>query len=240
MRFQTPLVPGTLIRRYKRFLADVLLVDGTEITAHCANPGAMLGLSDPGTTVWLEPNDDPKRKLNYSWRILDLPSGARVGIDTSIPNKIVKEALLAKAIPEFANYDTVRPEQKYGVNSRIDFFLTQDGLPDAYVEVKNVHLLRQGTCAEFPDCVTERGTKHLGELAHMADAGHRAIMLYLVQHTGCDHFKLAVDLDPTYAKACADACARGVEILCYDCEISNDAITFGKALPIHSIPTIDG
>ncbi|MGB0798000.1 MAG: DNA/RNA nuclease SfsA [Planktomarina sp.] len=232
MRFHTPLVPGHLIRRYKRFLADVRLDDGVEVTAHCANPGAMLGLKDPGLRVWLEPNDDPKRKLNYSWRIADLENGARVGIDTSLPNKLVKDALATKHITELAAYDVIRPEQKYGENSRIDFLLQGDNLPDTYVEVKNVHLWRSDDWAEFPDCVTLRGTKHLGELARMAQAGHRAVMLYVVQHTGCARFKLAPDLDPNYAQAFADARAAGVEVLCYDSKIENVGITLDKPLPV--------
>ncbi|MEO0358646.1 MAG: DNA/RNA nuclease SfsA, partial [Pseudomonadota bacterium] len=172
MRFQTPLVPGTLIRRYNRFLADVNLDDGTVVKAHCPNPGSMMGLKDPGLRVWLEPNDDPKKKLKYGWRVADL-NGTWVGIDTAVPNRVVKEALIAGQVLELAAYKTVRPEQKYGKNSRIDFLLTETGHPDAYVEVKNVHLLRQDDWAEFPDSVTTRGAKHLGELGDMAQQGHR-------------------------------------------------------------------
>lgn len=232
MRFQTPLIPGTLIRRYKRFLADVRLQDGTEVVVHCPNPGGMLGLKEPGLKVWLEPNDDPKKKLKYGWRVADLGHGIWAGIDTSVPNRVVKEALLAKAIPELAAYDTVRPEQKYGRASRIDFLLQHVGLPDAYVEVKNVHLLRENDWAEFPDSVTARGAKHLNELADMSAAGHRAIMLYLVQHTGCARFKLAEDLDPTYAAAYRAARANGVEMICYTCSINTDEITLSHALPV--------
>ena len=133
MRFQTPLVSARLIRRYKRFLSDMTLEDGREITAHCANPGAMAGLKDPGLKCWLEPNDDPKKKLKFGWRVAELPDGHWAGIDTAVPNRVVKEALLARLIPELAAYETVRPEVKYGQKSRVDFLLTQDGLPDAYV-----------------------------------------------------------------------------------------------------------
>ena len=189
MRFQTPLVPGRLIKRYKRFLADVILDDGRQVTAHCANPGAMIGLQEPGLRVWLEPNDDPKKKLKFGWRVAQLDSGAWVGIDTSLPNKIIHEALRDHKIAPLAEYDTIQPEQKYGANSRVDFLLSAPALPQAYVEVKNVHLLRSGDWAEFPDTVTARGLKHLGVLGDMAEAGHRAVLIYCVQHTGCARFR---------------------------------------------------
>ncbi|NOC92063.1 MULTISPECIES: DNA/RNA nuclease SfsA [unclassified Ruegeria] len=215
MRFETPLVPARLIRRYKRFLADCRLEDGSEVTAHCANPGSMMGLAEPGEKIWLEPNDDPKKKLKFGWRLVDHENGHFTGVDTSVPNRALRTALEAGEIPELAAYDTVRPEVKYGDNSRIDFLLTGPGLPDAYVEVKSVTLSRQPGLAEFPDSVTARGTKHLGELAAMAAQGHRAIMLYLVQRTDCDRFALAADIDPAYAAAFEAAQAQGVErIVC--------------------------
>ena len=232
MRFQTPLVPGRLIQRYKRFLADVKLDDGRVVTAHCANPGAMIGLKKPGLRVWLEPNDDPKKKLRFGWRVAQLASGAWVGIDTSIPNKVVKEALQAKQIFQLAAYDTILPEQKYGVNSRVDFLLKKPGLPDAYVEVKNVNLCRQEDWAEFPDTVTARGLKHLGVLGDMVQAGHRSVLIYCVQHTGCSRFRLAEDLDPAYAVACLSAQARGVEMLCYGCDVNSTEINLRGALPL--------
>ncbi|WP_209835207.1 DNA/RNA nuclease SfsA [Ruegeria sp. HKCCE3926] len=215
MRFETPLVPARLIRRYKRFLADCRLEDGSEVTAHCANPGSMMGLAEPGEKIWLEPNDDPKKKLKFGWRLVDHENGHFTGVDTSVPNRALRAALEAGEIPELAAYDTIRPEVKYGDNSRIDFLLTEPGLPDAYVEVKSVTLSRQPGLAEFPDSVTARGTKHLGELAAMASQGHRAIMLYLVQRTDCDRFALAADIDPAYAAAFEAAQAQGVErIVC--------------------------
>ena len=234
IRFEPPLQPARLIRRYKRFLADVVLADGTEVTAHCANPGAMLGLAEPGMAIWVQPATNPKRKLKWSWILVDLPGGMRAGIDTSLPNRIIGTALRARAIRALAAYGDIRPEQKYGVNSRIDFLLRADDLPDAYVEVKNVHLCRRPGLAEFPDCVTARGTKHLGELAAMAAAGHRAVMLYLVQMTGCTRFALAEDLDPAYAAAYHAARAAGVETLVYDCSIAPDGIALGRALEIGS------
>ncbi|UUV05781.1 DNA/RNA nuclease SfsA [Ruegeria sp. YS9] len=224
MRFETPLVPARLIRRYKRFLADCRLEDGSEVTAHCANPGSMMGLAEPGEKIWLEPNDDPKKKLKFGWRLVDHENGHFTGVDTSVPNRALRTALEAGEIPELAAYDTVRPEVKYGDNSRIDFLLTGPGLPDAYVEVKSVTLSRQPGLAEFPDSVTARGTKHLGELAAMAAQGHRAIMLYLVQRTDCDRFALAADIDPAYAAAFEAAQAQGVERLVYGTCITPEGV----------------
>ncbi|MDA7965847.1 DNA/RNA nuclease SfsA [Ruegeria sp.] len=222
MRFETPLVPARLIRRYKRFLADCQLEDGREVTAHCANPGSMMGLAEPGERIWLEPNDDPKKKLKYGWRLVDHENGHFTGVDTSVPNKALRAALEVGEIAQLAAYETVRAEVKYGQNSRIDFLLTHPGLPDAYVEVKSVTLSRQPGLAEFPDSVTARGTKHLGELAAMAAQGHRAIMLYLVQRTDCDRFALATDVDPAYAAAFE--AATGVERLIVGTRISPDGI----------------
>ncbi|MGR3660848.1 MAG: DNA/RNA nuclease SfsA [Paracoccaceae bacterium] len=232
MRFQTPLIPGRLIRRYKRFLADILLEDGREVIAHCANPGAMTGLDGEGLRVWLEPNDDPKKKLDYGWRLLELPNGAWAGIDTFVPNKVVGEALRAGQIAEVADYSGVRPEVKYGQASRVDFLLTEAGLPDLYLEVKNVHLSREEGWAEFPDSPTLRGTKHLYELAEMTRQGHRAAMLYLVQRTDCLRFRLADDVDPKYAAAFAEAKQAGVEILCYDTDIDVEGVYFRNPLEI--------
>lgn len=232
MKFPTPLVQGTLIRRYKRFLADVRLADGREVVAHCPNPGSMMGLADPGMPVWLEPNDDPRKKLKFGWRLIGLPGGHWSGIDTAVPNRVVGEALRARAIAELAEYATVRPEVKYGTRSRVDFLLTAPDLPDAYVEVKNVHLRRTEDWAEFPDSVTARGAKHLAELAEVKAAGHRAVMLYLVQRTDCARLRMAPDLDPGYAAAFDAARAAGVEMLCYGTHISTDAVTLGPALPV--------
>ncbi|KIQ70851.1 sugar fermentation stimulation protein [Wenxinia marina DSM 24838] len=172
MHFARPLVPATLLRRYKRFLADVALDDGTEVTVHCPNPGAMLGLDTPGARVWLEPTPGPTRKLPFGWRLVELPGGHFAGIDTGLPNRLVAEALVEGRIPALAGYRVHRPEVRYGQeNSRVDFHLAGGAEPDAHVEVKNAHLRRTGDLCEFPDCVTLRGTKHLRELASVAQSG---------------------------------------------------------------------
>lgn len=224
MQFQTPLVRATLIRRYKRFLADVMLENGQEVTAHCANPGAMTGFSKTGLRIWVEPNDDPKRKLRYSWKLVEMANGNWAGIDTAMPNRIVAEALTGGFVPELAAYKTIRPEVAYGKNSRVDFLLTGKGLPDAYVEVKAVTLNRRPGLAEFPDSVTKRGTKHLQELGNMVNAGHRAVMLYLINRTDCTRFTVAADIDPTYAAAFDLARTAGVEVIAYTTTISPQAI----------------
>ncbi|HVH01710.1 MAG TPA: DNA/RNA nuclease SfsA [Amaricoccus sp.] len=232
MHFASPLIRGTLLRRYKRFLADVMLEDGREVVAHCANPGAMLGLNAPGMTVWLEPSSDPRRKLGFAWRLVELPGGHYAGIDTGLPNRLVAEALAAGAVPALAGYTGVRPEVRYGTASRVDFLLTAEGRPDAYVEVKNVHLRREADWAEFPDSVTARGARHLRELAAVAAAGSRAVLLYVVQRTDCGRLRLAADLDPAYAAAAAEARAAGVEVLAHATRIERDGVWLDRALPV--------
>ena len=232
MRFQTDLIPARLIRRYKRFLADCILEDGREITAHCANPGSMMGLADEGMKVWLEPNDDPKRKLNFGWRLIEHENGHFTGVDTSVPNRALRETLEQQRIPELAAYETVRPEVKYGEKSRIDFLLTQDRLPDCYVEVKSVTLSRTVGQAEFPDSVTKRGAKHLQELSNMVAQGHRAVMLYLVQRTDCTSFTLASDIDQVYHAAYLAARDAGVETLCIGTKITAQEILIEAPITI--------
>jgi sugar fermentation stimulation protein A len=232
MQFTQPLVPGTLLRRYKRFLADIRLDGGETVTAHCANPGSMLGLSDPGLRVWVEPSTDPKRKLKFSWRLVELEGGHMAGIDTSVPNRVVGEALAARRIPELAAYAEIRAEVRYGTRSRVDFVATGPGLPDAYVEVKNVHLRRTGTLAEFPDSVTARGARHLDELAQMVGQGARAVMLYCIQRTDCTTLALAGDIDPKYQEGFTRARAAGVEALAWACRIDTGEIALDRPIPI--------
>ena len=230
MNFPAPLIEGRLIKRYKRFLADVELPDGRQVTAHCANPGSMMGLKEPGLRVWLSESTNPKRKLKYSWELLEVDGGL-VGINTNHPNGIVFDSIKMNKINELKGYSEAKREVKYGKNSRIDILL-EEGPSSCYVEVKNVHLKRGGKLAEFPDSVTARGAKHLQELGDMVEAGHRAVMFYLVQRTDCSAFALADDIDPTYAAAFKTARDRGVEMLCYGCDITLDRITVSKPIPI--------
>lgn len=233
MRFPTPLRPARLIRRYKRFLADAVLEsDGREVTVHCPNPGAMLGLAEPGMRIWLEPNDDPRKKLKYGWRLVELERGHFAGIDTGVPNRVVHAALRAGAVPGLEGYACVRPEVRYGRQSRVDFLLTDAGRRDTYVEVKNAHLRRVSDLAEFPDCVTARGARHLDELSDMVSAGHRAVMLFVVQRTDCTRLKLARDLDPAYGAAFDRARSAGVEVICHGTRITTDGVALGPALKV--------
>ena len=237
MRFQTELVPARLVRRYKRFLADCVLEhDAREVTAHCANPGAMTGLAEPGARIWLEPNDDPKKKLGHGWRLVDHGDGHFTGVDTALPNRVVRASLQARAVPELAAYGTVTPEVKYGTGSRVDFLLSEPGLPDAYVEVKSVTLSRTPGLAEFPDSVTARGARHLAELAEMARAGHRAVLLYLVQRTDCTRMALAADIDPAYAAAWRAARNAGLETLAFGTHITPQGITLAQPLELDHGP----
>ncbi len=235
MRFATPLVPATLIRRYKRFLADVALPSGETVTAHCANPGSMIGLAAPGARVWLSKSEKPERKLGHSWELVevDLGSGIElVGINTTNPNALAAEAIAAGLIPELAGYGSVRREVKYGQNSRVDFLLEEPGRPPCFLEIKNVHLMRQKGLAEFPDAVTKRGAKHLLELGHMAAAGARAVMLFLVQIASAERFALARDIDPAYGAQFDLARAQGVEALARRCRLSHEAVEVAEAIAI--------
>ena len=231
MRFPDPLIPGRLRRRYKRFLADVELASGEIVTAHCPNPGSMLGLAEPGLAVWLLPARNPKRKLRFSWELVDLGE-TLVGINTGRPNEIAAEAVAAGKIPELAGYGALRREVRYGKNSRIDLLLEDESQPPCYVEIKNVHLLRRPGLAEFPDSVTARGAKHLAELAEMRAAGARAVMLFLVQREDCESFEIAADIDPAYDRALRAAMAQEVEVLCYACRLTGEGIALGRALPL--------
>ena len=220
MKFHAPLIEGVLVNRYKRFLADVRLPNGEIVVAHCANPGSMLSVREPGARVWLSPASKPERKLRYTWEIIEV-FGGLVGINTGHPNLVVAEAIAAGRIPELAGYPVLKREQKYGKNSRIDILLEASDRPPCYVEVKNVTMCRiAGGPAEFPDSVTARGTKHLEELADMVRSGNRAVMFYLVQRGDCTRFTIAQDIDPTYAKALKSATKAGVETLCYKASVA--------------------
>ncbi len=229
MDFPDPLIRGRLLRRYKRFLADVELECGAAVVAHCANPGSMTGLAEAGCEVWLSPARNPARKLKYSWE-LTTAGGHLVGINTSVPNGLVASALEDGRIPELAGYPTLRREVRYGKNSRIDILLETPGRPPCYVEIKSVTLKRGAEAAEFPDSVTARGTKHLEELALMAAKGARAVMFYLVQRPDCTRLEIAADIDPAYDKALSIALSQGLEVLCYSCTLSPRTIDLDRRL----------
>jgi len=235
MDLPSPLHQGRLIKRYKRFLADVDLGDGETVTAHCPNPGAMTGLKDPGLRVWLSRSPHPKRKLSYTLELVET-SGGLVGIHTGRPNAIVAEAITAGTIPELAGYESLRREVKYGRNSRVDLLLEGPDRPACYVEIKNVHLVRPDGpnpgAHEFPDSVTARGAKHLDELAAMVAEGHRAVMLFCIQRMDGDRLTLARDIDPTYGAAFDRATAAGVEALAWECAVTPERITLNRAVPV--------
>ena len=233
MIFPTLLRPARLIRHYKRFLADVEMEDGARVTAHCANPGAMTGLADPGARIWLAPAP-AGRKLAWSWVLTELTDGGRrdlVGINTLHANTLAAEAISASRIPELAGYGEIRREVAYGQGSRVDFVLGEPGRPACYVEVKSV-TLRRGGLAEFPDSVTQRGAKHMDDLGRIRESGARAVILYVAQRGDCAAFSVAADIDGAYAAAFGRARDAGVEVLCYACQVTVGGISIHRPLPI--------
>jgi len=228
---------GVIVQRYKRFFVDMVLDDGREITAHCPNPGAMLGLKDPGLAAWVSWSGDPKRKLAWTLQLVEADGGL-VGVNTMLPNRLVAEALAADAIPELAGYATIRPEVKYSEASRVDFLLTHPDRPPCWLEVKNCHYRRDGTLAEFPDCVAARSARHLKDLAAEVAKGARAVQLFVIQRTDCDSFAACRDLDPVYARGLSDAAEAGVEVLCYRCDISPDEIRISRRIPWRDAPSV--
>ena len=229
------LYPGRLIKRYKRFLADVRLDSGETLTAHCPNPGAMIGLQDPDARVWLSRSDNAKRKLSHTFELIET-AGGLVGINTGHPNAVGAEAIAAGSIGPLQGYASLRREVKYGEQSRIDILLEDPDRGKCWVEIKNVHLRRDDGpnpgAAEFPDSVTTRGARHLEEMANQVRAGDRAVMVYLVQRMDCDRFCVAGDIDPAYRDALSRAMAAGVEALCVDTEITTQAIVVRRHLPL--------
>ncbi|MEN3146160.1 DNA/RNA nuclease SfsA [Neorhizobium sp. IRAMC:178] len=234
MRFDPPLVPATLLQRYKRFLFDAVLEDGTPFTGSCPNTGSMRGLTTPGSKIWVSLHDSPTRKYRHMFEMVEV-DGERIGINTGLPNRLAEEAIRAGLISSLAGYETILREQRYGRNSRIDFLLLGGELPNAYVEVKNVHFCREPGLAEFPDTVTKRGAKHLEELGDMAEAGHRAVMIYLIQRHDCSRFRICGDLDPFYALAFERAKARGVEAYAVHCRVSPEEITPAGLIPVEDL-----
>jgi sugar fermentation stimulation protein A len=223
MIFDRPLVPAVLVQRYKRFLFDAVLEDGRAITGSCPNTGSMRGLTSPGSRIWISEHDSPTRKYRHMLEMVEV-NGTVVGINTGLPNRLAEEAIRAGQIGDLHLYSTLQREQKYGQNSRIDILLTDSERGRAYVEVKNVHFSRASGLAEFPDSPTARGTKHLEELGDMVEAGHRGIMIYLVQRDDCATFRICRDLDARYASAFLSARRRGVEAFAVICRVSPQQI----------------
>ncbi len=235
MKFASPLIRGRLIKRYKRFLADVTLDDGRTITCTCPNTGSMLGLTTPGSIIWMSESDSPTRKYRHTWEMIENDLGAGptlVGINTGLPNKLVTQAIEAGCIKPLRGYSTLKREQKYGTNSRIDILLEDEAKGRAFVEIKNVHLMRNAGLAEFPDSVTERGAKHLYDLAEVARQGHRAVMLFLIQRGDASKVSLAGDIDPGYSEAFKAAAEAGVEAMAYRCRLSPEEIVVDRKIPI--------
>ncbi|THD61599.1 DNA/RNA nuclease SfsA [Phenylobacterium sp.] len=230
MDFPSPLARGTLVARYKRFFADVALDDGTEVTAHCPNPGAMLGLNTPGLRAWVSRVDNPKRKLAHTLELVEADGGL-VGVNTMHPNRLVAEALAADAIPELTAYARHRREVKYGEASRVDFLLEAPDRAPCWLEIKNCHLRRAGTLAEFPDCVAARSARHLRALEAMVAQGDRAVVLFVVQRTDCDAFAACAELDPAFAAGLTHAAAAGVEVLVYACDIDTAGVRIARRIP---------
>jgi len=229
--FDPPLVEGTLVRRYKRFLADVTLLDGRVVTAHCMNTGSMTGLANSGSRVWLSPQDNPKRKLKYSWEIAS-DGEALVGVNTLLPNALVRDAIAAGNIPSLRGYGSIKREVRYGERSRVDLLLSEHDVDPrpAYVEIKNVTLACD-TQARFPDAVTLRGRKHLHELMNVVAEGARAVIFFLVQREGVHTFAPADSIDPDYGESLRDARQKGVEVEVWQARVTPQAISILKSLP---------
>lgn len=232
MKFSTPLHKATLLKRYKRFLADVTLADGRETTIYCPNTGSMKTCADAGMTIYLSHDTRGVRKYAYTWELSETEHGGMICINTALPNSIVGEAIRSGQIPELKGYSVVRPEVKVSEKSRIDWLLEEPDRAPCFVEVKNV-TLRSGAIAEFPDAVTERGQKHLRELRTLRQQGARAVMFFLVNRTDCQSFRPAGSIDPVYAKLLREVHQQGVEVLCYQSMITPEEITITKPLPLN-------
>jgi len=227
MIFKDKLLQGTLIKRYKRFLADIKFNNKT-ITAHCPNSGSMMGLLDQNNKVWFSKSTNPKRKLKYTLEIIQVKKKL-IGVNTLLANKIVLEALKLKRINIFTNYNDIKSEVKFSDNTRFDFLISNKK-NKSFLEVKNVTLFREKNIAEFPDSVTSRGTKHLNELINATKKGYQSFILYLIQREGCDSFKIAEDIDCNYKVAFDKALKNGVKLLCYDCKLTNEEIKLNNQI----------
>jgi len=227
MKFEKKLLQGTLIKRYKRFFADIKYQNRT-IIAHCPNSGSMLGLLNKGNKVWFSESNNPKRKLKYTLQIIEIGSKL-VGINTHLSNKIILESLKAKKIQTLSKFTKIQPEKKFSRNTRFDFLISNNK-DKCFLEVKNVTLVREKDIAEFPDAITSRGTKHLNELVKAKKKGYKSYLLFLIQREDCKFFKIAKDIDVNYQNAFNLALKNGVKILCYDCKLSNEEIRINNQI----------
>ena len=225
MKFKERLIQGTLIKRYKRFFVDIKYKRET-IIAHCPNTGSMMGLLKNGNKVWFSKSDDPKRKLKYTLEIIKVDN-KKIGINTHLTNKIVLNALENKKIIPLTKYKKIKTEVKFNENTRFDFFLSNNK-EKCFLEVKNVTLFRNKNIAEFPDAITTRGKKHLTELINAKKKGYQAYILFLIQRESCDSFKIAKDIDKDYELTLREAINNGIQILCYNCKLSNEEIIINK------------
>lgn len=230
MKITQPTVQGTLLKRYKRFLADVELADGTTLTAHCPNPGRMIGCSEPGSRVILRDSQDKKRKLQYTLQTVE-DNGVWINVDTGLPNAVTEEAILAGSIPELTGYESLRREVKYGESSRIDILLEDEKRGRCYVEVKSA-TMAQGEVALFPDAVTARGLKHLEELARVVEAGDRGVIFFFVSRGDSTRFAPADDIDPAYGEKLREVVERGVEALAYISQVEPTRLEIAGSIPV--------
>ena len=231
MDFENELISGVLIKRYKRFFADIKLKNKI-ITAHCPNPGSMFNLLKKGNPVWITKSDNKKRKLQYTLQIIEVEK-IKFCVNTHITNKIVQESLEKKMISELKGYNLVRPEKKFGTNTRFDFLLYNTKKDKkAFLEVKSVSLTRKDGHAEFPDAVTSRGKKHLDSLVYANKQGYESYLMFLIQIENCKSFGIASDIDPEYSKVFKDALKKNVKLLCYDCKFSNKGIEINNKIKI--------
>jgi sugar fermentation stimulation protein A len=233
MKFESQLIPGTLLKRYKRFLADVRLENGMVVTAHSPNTGSMKGCAEPGSPVWLRDTANPKRKYPYAWELTTSTEDSLVGINTGIVNQLVSEAIESGVIRELQGYDIIRPEVKYGTeNSRIDLLLQSGERPDCFVEIKNVTGVDKQQNAIFPDAVSQRATRHLRELMHMVGQGQRGVIFFCIQREDISLFKPADKIDPEYGQMLRKAIEHGVEAIAYKTKLSPQQIVLSSRIPV--------
>ena len=229
MNFENKLISGVFIKRYKRFFVDVQIKNKV-ITAHCPNTGSMKGLLKEGNKVWLSKSNNPDRKLKYTLQIIE-DDGSKVGVNTHLTNKIILDALKNNLIKEFDKNITIKPEVKFGDNTRFDFLITKNDYK-AFVEVKNVTLVRKPKIAEFPDSVTSRGAKHIEELIKASKKGYEVYIAFIIQREDCNQFAIAHDIDPEYSELLSKAVKKKLNILCYDCKFSSKGIKLNKKIKL--------